>query len=247
VAGDSAGEGLELHQVTKAFGGEAAVGAFSLSVSRGETVALFGPNGAGKTTLLRMAAGILRADSGKLRVGGADLVSNPREAKRKIGWVADHPLLYDELTIAENVAYFGRLYGLSRDEAASRAERLLKEFGVLHRSADLAASLSLGMRQRASIARALVHDPAVLLLDEPFEGLDPRGQEALLQALRGGGQGQGRAVLFATQQIDLGLRACDRLVLMDRGKLVRTAAPSSVTLESLTRELRGLGGDLRAE
>src|SRR5689334_3637369 len=158
-------DGLTLFEVTKAFGGEKALDAVSLRVPRGEVVGLLGPNGAGKSTLIRAAAGLLSPESGKVLVDGIDLLASPAEAKRKVGWLPDAPVLYDELTAAENLVFFGRLWGIGAREARAAAKDALAAARLSHRAADRARELSHGMRQRLSLARAMLHGPSVLLLD----------------------------------------------------------------------------------
>ncbi len=212
----------------------------------GEVVALFGPNGAGKTTLLRIAAGLSRATSGRVLIDGTDLAHSPMQAKRKVGWVADRPMLYDGLTASENLEFFGQLWGLSPDDAVRAAAAALGDSGLAHRAADPVAELSRGMQQRLSLARAFLHAPSVLLLDEPFEGLDPRGQEALVHRLRDEKGRAERATLLVTQHVDLGLASCDRAALLDRGVLIKVVAGGELDLAGLSRELRALGGDAPA-
>jgi len=234
--------GLELSGLSKSFGSREAVKSVSLRVNAGEVLALFGRNGAGKSTLIRLAAGVARPDAGTVRIGGVGMATDPSRAKRKVGWVADQPMLYEALTPAENVAFFGELYGLSSSAARERSAALLDRLGIAHRSADPTGSLSLGMRQRVALARALVHEPAVLLLDEPFESLDPQGQEALLELLRSPDAREGRAVLLTTQHLELGLQLADHVGVMDRGALVKLSPREAVSTVSLLRDLRKSGG-----
>jgi heme exporter protein A len=218
----------------------------SLRVHPGEVVALFGPNGAGKTTLLRIAAGLSRATGGRVFIDGTDLALSPLQAKRKVGWVADRPMLYDGLTASENLEFFGELWGLSPSDAAAAAAAALHESGLAHRAADRVGDLSRGMQQRLSLARAFLHAPSVLLLDEPFEGLDPAGQKALVDRLRGEKGRALRATLLVTQHVDLGLASCDRAALLDRGALVKVVAGGEFDAAGLSQELRALGGDAPA-
>lgn len=239
MAAPAASSGLTLFDVSKSFGPTQVLKDVSLRVAPGEVVALFGANGAGKTTLIRVAAGIARADGGRVLIDGIDLAADPSSAKRRIGWVPEQPQLYDDLTPSENLAFFGRLYGLSTDKATATADKLLDALSLSHRSLDPCGTLSHGMRQRLSLARALLHDPGVLLLDEPFEGLDARGQVALTAELMGGG---GRAVLLATHQVDLGLAVADKVAIIDAGRLVSLTSASDTTATALLAQLRGLGG-----
>jgi ABC-type multidrug transport system ATPase subunit len=236
-------EGLTLFELSKSYGGRAALDAVSLRVARGEVVALFGPNGAGKTTLLRAAAGLLAPSGGRVLVDGVDLALQPAAAKRKLGWAGDTPLFYDGLTALENLVFFARLWGVPPAEAEPAARRALEAAGLAHRGADSARELSHGMRQRLAIARATLHAPSVLLLDEPFEGLDASAAASLVASLREGAARAGRACLVASHQTDLALESCDRVVILHRGKLVRVAPRGETTVPGLTAELRALGGE----
>ena len=236
-------EGLTLFEVSKSFGAAPALDAFSLRVARGEVVALVGPNGAGKSTLIRAAAGLLRPGGGKVLIDGMDIALAPSEAKRKVGWVSDTPVLYDELTATENLVFFARLWGMGAADSAAAANEALASARLAHRAADRVGDLSHGMRQRLSLARAMLHRPSVLLLDEPFEGLDASSTADLVAQLQEARGRAGRAVLLATHRADLALATCDRVAILHRGKLVRVAARSEVDAPELSAELRRLGGE----
>lgn len=242
MAAPAASSGLTLFEVSKSFGPTQVLNKVSLRVAPGEVVALFGANGAGKTTLIRVAAGIARADGGRVLIDGADLAADPSAAKRRVGWVPEQPQVYDDLSPLENLAFFGRLYGMSKGQAAAAAQKRLGELALAHRSLDPCGTLSHGMRQRLSLARALLHDPAVLLLDEPFEGLDARGQAALTAELNSVEGRVKRAVLLATHQVDLGLAVADRVAVIDSGRLVSLHPASDTTTSALLAQLRALGG-----
>lgn len=242
MADSSDTAGLTLFELSKSFGAASVLTDVSLRVARGEVVALVGPNGAGKTTLLRLAAGLGRPTTGRILVDGVDLARSPAEAKRKVGFAGDRPLLYEDLSAQENLKFFGRLYGLRANEAAAASSRALAAFGLAHRAADTAGTLSHGMRQRLSLARALLHEPSVLLLDEPFEGLDPGGLQAFVERLRDEPSRTGRAVLLVTHQVDVGLSVCDRAAIIDRGRLVKVVGRGEIEPGAFARELRGLGG-----
>jgi len=236
-------KGLTFFDVSKSFGRFEALHEFSLQVAQGEVITLFGPNGAGKTTLLRVAAGLSTPSRGRVLVDGLDAATSPREAKRRTGFAGDRPLIYGELTAAENLEFAARLYGLSASEARRAAGDGLKAQGLSHRSADPARTLSHGMAQGLSLARATLHGPSVLLLDEPFEGLDARRSARLLEFIRDGAGRASRAVLLSTHQVDLGLAACDRAALLDRGRLVKVAGRSAFDKDGLSREIAALGGE----
>ena len=236
-------EGLTLFEVTKSFGVAPALEAVSLRVARGDVVGLLGPNGAGKSTLIRSAAGLLALGAGRIYIDGVDLLAFPGEAKRKIGWLPDTPLLYDDLTASENLLFFARLWGMGAEAARTSAKDALAAAGLAHRAADRAGALSHGMRQRLSFARATLHRPTVLLLDEPFEGLDASSTADLVTRLKDAATRSGRAVLLATHRADLALATCDRVALLHRGKLMRVAEGGEVDAAELNGELRRLGGE----
>ncbi|MEP6571663.1 MAG: heme ABC exporter ATP-binding protein CcmA [Gemmatimonadota bacterium] len=173
---------LEATGLVRAYGRRRALRGVDLSLAAGETLVVLGPNGAGKTTLLRLLAGLMRPTGGEVRVMGLPLKSGDTNARRPIGLLSHQSMLYDDLTVAENLLFAAGLYGLlSPREAVARA---LEEAGLSDRAADLPRNLSRGMQQRAAIARALLHRPSLLLLDEPFTGLDASASDRLRESLR---------------------------------------------------------------
>ena len=208
---------VQTENLCRSFGPRTAVEGVSVSVAAGESLVIFGPNGAGKTTLLRLIAGLLKPTSGQALVDGAAL-SQRREVRRRVGIISHHTLLYDALTPRENVAFAARLYGM-KDVAAS-TEHALGRMEMLDRADTPVRSLSRGMKQRVSIARATVHSPSVILADEPFTGLDVLGASALaklLNDLRAGGA----ALVLVTHNIDEGLRMATHAAVMNRGCIAR--------------------------
>jgi heme exporter protein A len=196
------------------YGGLPVLRGVDLDVERGESVALFGPNGAGKTTLLRTLAGLLRADSGSVSVLGRAL---PADAalRRRIGYLGHESFLYRDLDARENLAYYARLFGVP----ASRIDVLLGEVGLAAVSARRVSAYSRGMLQRLALARAVLHEPELLLLDEPLTGLDPEGVE-LFARLLGVLRGRGVTVLMATHDIERALAVATRAVVLGRGRIV---------------------------
>lgn len=239
MAGDADTSGLTLHEVHKSYGRAEVLRGVSLRVRPGEVVALLGPNGAGKTTLLRVASGVARPGSGRVVVDGRDMVGDPQGARRRVGYAPERPVAYAALTPFENLVFFGQLYGLTQQQAGDRAQAALEGAGLAHRSADATGSLSHGMRQRLSFARATLHKPSVLLLDEPFEALDARHRDLLVGQLREKG---GRATLLTTHMADTALEVADRVALIEGGTLVDIEAAAAVTLEELKGRLRSMGG-----
>src|SRR5258708_28769319 len=173
---------LEAHDLTRLFGKQRAVHGLSLQLASGQCLALFGPNGAGKTTLLRLLAGLLRPTSGHASIGGRDISTTP-SMRAPVGLISHQSMLYPAMTALENVEFAARLHGVAGARAASM--RALETLGVANRASSYVRTLSRGMQQRVSIARAIVHAPAVLLLDEPYTGLDASGVGALSEVLVG--------------------------------------------------------------
>jgi heme exporter protein A len=223
---------VEARGLTRRFGAVTALRGVDLDVAAGEALALFGPNGAGKTTLIRMLSLGLRPGSGTIRIAGFDSRSRPRAIRRRVGLISHQTLLYDRLTPAENLTFFGRLYGV--DGPRRRASELLDRLGLGPRAHDPVGTLSRGYQQRVSLARALVHDPDVVLLDEPFSGLDPRAAQMLratLEDLRG----RRRTVLIATHDLRQGLELTDRWALLSKGSLTDGGPSRSTDAADLER------------
>ena len=198
------------------FGARLALDQLDLQVTRGESVALFGPNGAGKTTLVRILTLCLRASGGSFSICGLDPRRDDLRIRRRIGLVSHESFLYDDLTAAENLVFFARLYGVS--DPAARAAVLLDAFGLAHRAADPLRAFSRGMRQRTSLARALVHDPELVFLDEPFSGLDPHAARTLQQRLTQLRRDR-RTILLVTHDLASGLALSDRWIVLRQGRI----------------------------
>ena len=228
---------VESHALTRAFGARQAVAGVDLAVDAGECLALFGPNGAGKTTLLRLLAGLLRPTSGTATIGGVALPGGAA-ARAQVGLISHQSMLYPALTARENVTFSARLHGVrAPGEAAMRA---LASLRVADRADTPVRALSRGLQQRVSVARALVHDPRVLLLDEPFTGLDDSGASALTETLATLAR-SGAAVLLVTHAVREGLALATHVAVLRRGSLVlhepRIAAGEP---ESFTARYRAL-------
>jgi heme exporter protein A len=235
---------IELRKLTKAFGSKAALRGVNLRVEPGESLVIFGPNGAGKTTLIRILSSLSRPSSGTVLIGGLDLATHAHGIRRYLGVVSHAPLLYDSLTATENLHFFAQLYDL-KDPAAHIAT-MLERVGLTQRRNDLVRTFSRGMVQRLAIARALLHDPQVLLLDEPDTGLDPQAAEmlhGLLVALSRGAEDQvngeadaagppppdRRTIVTVTHSIERGLAIADRVVILAAGRVAFEADARGMT------------------
>ncbi|ATY86171.1 ABC transporter ATP-binding protein [Kyrpidia spormannii] len=210
---------IELRSVTKRFKQVTALHDVSFDVQRGEVVGLIGENGAGKTTTLRLIATVLRPTAGSIRVAGLDTVRHPREVRRKVGLLfGGETGLYDRLTARENIAYFGRLFGLDDGEIHRRTEALAERFAMTEYLDRRVGGFSKGMRQKTVIARSLIHQPEVVLLDEPTSGLDITSAAAIRQLIRDF-QKEGRTVIFSSHISGEVERLCDRVLILRRGGL----------------------------
>lgn len=218
--------------LTRYYGSLAAVQDLNLAAERGEIFGFLGPNGAGKTTTIRLIVGLLRPTSGTVSVAGHDVQQEPLEAKRALGYLAQSPLLYEKLTGREFLRFLGGLHGLSDSLSEERGEHLLGLMELSSKADQLIESYSGGMRKRLGLCGALLHEPPVLVLDEPFTGLDPYGARRIKELLRQLCQ-QGNTVFLSTHVLEVAERVCDRIGILDRGRLVTVG-----TMESLRRQAR---------
>ncbi len=221
---------IRVRGLTKRFGRVYALKGVDLDVASGERLVIFGPNGAGKTTLLQVLATLLRPTSGRVTLAGHDLGRAADSARRHIGFVTHQPLLYDSLTARENLIFYGGLYSVP--DAPARADDLLRMVGLYRRRNDLVRTFSRGMVQRLTIARALMHDPAILLLDEPDTGLDPQAADGLFPMLWESG-GKRRTVVMTTHHLDLGLAWAHRFAILYGGRIVHVGDAGGLSLEDL--------------
>lgn len=208
---------LELIGLRRRFGDVVALDDVSFAVGAGQIVGFVGPNGAGKTTAMRIALGVLTPDAGVVRWRGETVDASVR---RRFGYMPEERGLYPKMRVLDQLVYLARLHGVSGADARPRAERTLELLGVGGRSSDRVESLSLGNQQRVQLAAALVHEPDLLVLDEPFSGLDPVGVDVLSGVLRRQASNHGVPVVFSSHQLDLVERLCDAVVLIDRGRIV---------------------------
>lgn len=223
---------IHTRDLTRYYGSLAAVQDLTLEVEQGEIFGFLGPNGAGKTTTIRLIVGLLRPTSGTVSVAGHDVQQDPLEAKRKLGYLAQTPLLYEKLTGTEFLRFLGGLHGLNDTQIGERSEHLLALMELTGKADQLIESYSGGMRKRLGLCGALLHEPPVLVLDEPFTGLDPYGARRIKDLLRHLCQ-QGKTVFLSTHVLEVAERVCDRVGILDRGLLVAVG-----TMESLRSQAR---------
>jgi ABC-2 type transport system ATP-binding protein len=222
---------LEVDALKKSYGAITAVDGVSLSAAAGETVGLLGPNGAGKTTTVSMIAGLIRPDSGSVRIEGRALSGDADPIKRRIGLVPQDLALFDELTAEANLELFAALYDLNGSAAKRAIGETLELVGLADRAHDRVNNYSGGMKRRLNLASALLHDPQILLLDEPTVGVDPQSRNAIfdnLEVLKR----RGKTLLYTTHYMEEAERLCDRVVIVDHGKVV-----ADDTLQGLYRLL----------
>ena len=224
---------LEVRELSKRFRDREAVRSLSFQLSPGEIFGLLGPNGAGKTTTIGMIAGVLRPTAGSIRILGADTVASGRSVLRSLGLVPQTVALYPALTAEENLRFFGNLYGLSRERLEARVGHLLELAGLSARKNEPVAEFSGGMKRRLNLVCALVHEPALLLLDEPTAGADPQSRERIYEALAALAR-EGLALLLTTHYLEEAERLCHRIAILDEG---RVAAEGTVV------QLRALAGE----
>lgn len=213
---------IEMRSVSKSFGLKTVLRGVDLTVRSGEFVALVGPNGAGKTTLLRIAASLMRPSLGRVRINGLELPAQAAAARRALGVMPHQPLLYGELTAEENLRFYGRMYGVANVE--KRIGEALDQVGLLPRRRDLARTFSRGMTQRLAIARAMLHSPSVLLLDEPHTGLDQPSSQMLDSILKG--LAAARTVLMISHDLPHALALADRVAVLADGRIALDAPVS---------------------
>jgi ABC-2 type transport system ATP-binding protein len=209
---------IEFHRVTRTYARNVAVDELTLTIPPGELFALLGPNGAGKTTAIKMLAGLLRPTAGSVRVCGYDLVRDLRSATRWIGYVPEEPFLYDKLSGHEFLEFTAEMRGLDRPAIDCAIQRECANFGLREFLDDLTETSSHGMKQRLVFAAALLHDPHVLVVDEPTVGLDPRGARVAKDRLRAAASA-GRTVFMSTHALAIAEEIADRIGIMDRGRL----------------------------
>jgi ABC-2 type transport system ATP-binding protein len=209
---------VEIHGLTKSYGTFEAVKDLDLSVAPGEIFALLGPNGAGKTTTIRMLMGILAPTAGVARIDGLDCFTDRVEVKRRVGYLPDEPVFYDYLRGSEIIRFSGEMHGLGRREIEERTQPMIGQLELSDALEEFAANYSRGMKKKLALVCAMIHDPALLILDEPTNGLDPFATRALHEMIRAKAAA-GRTIFFSTHLLDQAEKLCTRIAIMSKGRL----------------------------
>ena len=210
---------IEVHQLVKSFGDVQALAGVDFTVNKGEIFGLLGPNGAGKTTTISIIAGLLKADSGVVRVSGMDNRQDGRRVREMLGVVPQDIALYEELSGRENLHFWGGLYGLSGKRLRAEADRVLELVGLTDRAQDPVREYSGGMKRRLNLSVGLIHQPKVILLDEPTLGIDPQARLNILDIIRSG-VSSGMTAIYTTHYLEEAEKLCDRIAIIDHGKIL---------------------------
>jgi ABC-2 type transport system ATP-binding protein len=220
---------LKVQQLSKSYGERRAVDQVSFQVRAGQTVGLIGPNGAGKSTTVGIICGLLRADAGSVELDGVAVLPGQSAAKRRIGFVPQELALYDDLAARENLKLFGALYGLKGAQLKARCDQVLALVKLADRAADRPSTFSGGMKRRLNIAAALMHDPQLLVLDEPTVGVDPQSRNAIFDTLEQL-KAQGRSLIYTSHYMEEVERLADHIVIIDHGKVLADESPAALHL-----------------
>jgi len=218
---------LSVNQLSKSYGARKAVDGVSFQVQQGQTLGLIGPNGAGKSTTVGMICGLLRSDSGSILLNGEPVTQGNSAAKRQIGYVPQDLALYDDLSSLENLKLFGALYGMKGAALNQRCEQVLALVNLSDRAGDNPSTFSGGMKRRLNIAAALLHQPQLLILDEPTVGVDPHSRNAIFDTLEAL-QAQGCALIYTSHYMEEVERLADHLVIIDHGKVLADETPAAL-------------------
>lgn len=233
---------IEVHNLRKKFGDVEALKGVSFRVSAGEVFGLLGPNGAGKSTTIGILCGLVVPDAGQASLAGIDIARRPVDARRALGVVPQDVALYPEFSARDNLTFFGRLYGLQGQPLRDRIDRVLEQVNLQDRAKEPVERFSGGMLRRLNIAAGLLHEPSVVLLDEPTVGLDPQTRASILDLIRAIASG-GAAVLYTTHYLDEAERLCDRIAIIDRGTLVALDSPRALIREHIEPQVIEVTGD----
>jgi len=229
---------IRIESLSKSYGPIPAVRDLDLHVVAGEVFGFVGPNGAGKTTTLRMLAGLLRPSSGRVLVGGVDVADDPIGVKQMMGFIPDRPYIYEKLTGAEFLGFVAGLYGMDATVRNRRIPELLERFAILGRAESLVESYSHGMKQRLVMCSALLHEPTVLVVDEPMVGLDPAGARLIKDIFRELCADDERTVFLSTHSLDVAEELCDRIGIIHHGSLIALGTMAELRDRAGTRDSR---------
>jgi ABC-2 type transport system ATP-binding protein len=240
---------VEIQGLTKSYGGFEAVKDLNLSVSYGQIFALLGPNGAGKTTTIRMLMGILAPTAGSARIDGLDCFQDRVEVKRRVGYLPDEPIFHDFLRGNEIIRFSGEMHGLRRDKIESRTRPLLQQLELTDALEEFAVNYSRGMKKKLALVCAMLHDPALLILDEPTNGLDPFATRALHEIIRANAAA-GKTIFFSTHLLDQAEKLCTQIAIVAKGRLaalgtlneLRARLTSDSSLEEIFFSVAGDSG-----
>ena len=210
-----------------------------MQVQTGAFLTLFGPNGAGKTTLLKVAATLAKPAAGTIRICGFDVQEQPEEARQRIGFLSHTTYLYKDLSPRQNLKFFAKIYSV--DDSDSRIDELLKKLGLEHRKNDPVRSFSRGLQQRLGLARVILHSPKVLMLDEPYTGLDANAV-SILNGILDEAISEGRTVIMTTHDIELGLRSASHVEIIDRGRIVHSSKANDPAVREAYNRYLHTGG-----
>lgn len=217
---------IQVQNLRKEFGAKVAVDNVSFTVNKGEVLGFLGPNGAGKSTSMRMVTGYFRPTSGSIKVGGIDMLENPEQAKRSIGYLPENAPLYSDMTVASFLGFCAEVRGITGAAKAKAIDRVL-DLCFLHRVRNQSVdTLSKGYRHRTCFAQSIIHDPDVLILDEPTDGLDPNQKHEVRQLIKN--MGKDKAIIFSTHILEEVDAACSRAMIIDRGKVVADGTPEQL-------------------
>ncbi|MGZ3593167.1 MAG: ABC transporter ATP-binding protein [Syntrophales bacterium] len=226
---------IELKNLTKRYGNTVAVSNLSLSVSKGEIYGFIGPNGAGKTTTIRIMGGVLAPTEGQVVIDGINMADDPENVKRRIGFIPDRPFIYEKLTGMEFMRFSADLYGVDESVFVDKAQALLKKFAIFNWADELIESYSHGMKQRLIISSALLHDPTVIIVDEPMVGLDPAAIRMVKIMFRELAH-EGMTIFMSTHTLAVAEDICDRIGIIHRGSLIATGTTGDLKKDAGVQE-----------
>jgi heme ABC exporter ATP-binding subunit CcmA len=230
---------IETEDLVKGFGRKKVIDGVNLKIEKGDFLAIFGPNGAGKTTLIKLLSTLFRPSSGRITIDGLDTKKKAAEVRQRIGVLTHSSFLYDELSAKENLRFYMRMYNVQVED--ERVKGLLGRVKLLHRINDMVGTYSRGMKQRLAIARAIAHNPKILLLDEPYTGLDLNGSEILSNILSEHLE-QGKTIVMATHDVELGYEVSKRLAVLFDGKIATDRNKQDVGMNEFKEMYKGLLG-----